>query len=67
MIDLNKAYSDRIVAATDPFNQLAMWLYPVSNTNNTTGDICDRIIYNYATKKWSLAKAQMLVKYFHNL
>ena len=56
-LNLNKAYSDRIVAATDPFNQLAMWLYPsVSNTNNTTG-ICDRIIiYNYATKKWSLAK-----------
>ena len=35
-----------------------MWLYPsVNNTSNTTG-ICDRIIiYNYATKKWSLAKA----------
>ena len=35
-----------------------MWLYPsVNNTSNTTG-ICDRmIIYNYATQKWSLAKA----------
>ena len=56
--DLNKAYSDRICAAVDPFNQLAMWLYPsASNTTNTTG-ICDRIIiYNYATKKWSLAEA----------
>ena len=56
--DLNKAYSDRICAAVDPFNQLAMWLYPsVNNTTNTTG-ICDRIIiYNYVTKKWSLAKA----------
>ena len=55
--NLNKAYADRIVAATDPFNTLAMWLYPsVNNTNNTTG-ICDRmIIYNYSTKKWSLAK-----------
>ena len=55
--DLNKAYTDRICAAVDPFNQLAMWLYPsASNTTNTTG-ICDRIIiYNYATKKWSLAK-----------
>ena len=55
--NLNKAYADRIVAATDPFNTLAMWLYPsVNNTNNTTG-ICDRmIIYNYATQKWSLAK-----------
>ena len=57
-LDLNKAYSDRICAAVDPFNQLAMWLYPSkNNTSNTTG-ICDRIIiYNYVTKKWSLAKA----------
>ena len=57
-LNLNKAYADRICAAVDPFNQLAMWLYPsVNNTSNTTG-ICDRIIiYNYATKKWSLAKA----------
>ena len=57
-LDLNKAYSDRICAAVDPFNQLAMWLYPsASNAANTTG-ICDRIIiYNYVTKKWSLAEA----------
>jgi hypothetical protein len=56
-LDINKAYTDRICAAVDPFNQLAMWLYPsASNTTNTTG-ICDRIIiYNYVTKKWSLAK-----------
>ena len=55
--NLNKAYADRIVAATDPFNTLAMWLYPsVNNTSNTTGT-CDRmIIYNYSTQKWSLAK-----------
>ncbi len=54
--DLNKAFSDRICAAVDPFNQLAMWLYPsASNTSNTTG-ICDKvIIYNYATQKWSTA------------
>ena len=57
-IDLNKGYSDRICAAVDPFNQLAMWLYPsASNTSNTTG-ICDKIIiYNYATKKWSTSDA----------
>ena len=57
-LNLNKAYTDRICAAVDPFNQLALWLYPsVNNTSNTTG-ICDRIlIYNYATKKWSLANA----------
>ena len=56
-LDLNKAFSDRICAAVDPFNQLAMWLYPsINNLSNTTG-ICDRIIiYNYVTKKWSLAK-----------
>ena len=57
-LDLNKAFAERICAAEDPFNQLAMWLYPsASNTANTTG-ICNRIIiYNYATKKWSLAEA----------
>ncbi len=57
-LNLNKAYSDRICAAVDPFNQLAMWLFPsTSDTSNTTG-ICDKIIiYNYATKKWSLADA----------
>ena len=57
-VDLNKAFSDRICAAVDPFNQLAMWLYPsASNTSNTTG-ICDKIlIYNYATQKWSTAEA----------
>ncbi len=56
-LNLNKAYSDRIVAAVDPFNTLAMWLYPsVNNASNTTG-ICDRmIVYNYSTKKWSLVK-----------
>jgi len=55
-LDLNKAFTDRICAAVDPFNQLAMWLYPsASNTSNTTG-ICDKvIIYNYATQKWSTA------------
>ena len=57
-IDLNKAYSDRIVATTDPFNQLAIWLYPsADDTANTTG-ICDKVlIYNYATEKWSSANA----------
>lgn len=56
--NLNKAFSDRIVAAVDPFNQLALWLYPsADNVTNTTG-ICDKIlIYNYATQKWSLAEA----------
>src|SRR6056300_128313 len=54
--DLNKAFGDRICAAVDPFNQLALWLYPSSNNATNTTGICDRIlIYNYATKKWSLA------------
>ena len=57
-LDLNKAFSDRICAAVDPFNQLALWLYPSKNdTANTTG-IRDKIlIYNYATQKWSTADA----------
>ena len=56
--NLNKAGTDRICAAVDPFNQLALWLYPsASNTANTTG-ICDKvIIYNYSTQKWSTADA----------
>ena len=55
--DLNKAYTDRITAAVDPFNQLAIWLYPSKdNSSNTTG-ICDKLlIYNYITEKWSTAK-----------
>ena len=57
-LNLNKGFSDRICAAVDPFNQLAMWLFPsTANTSNTTG-ICDKIIiYNYVTQKWSLAEA----------
>ena len=57
-IDLDKAFSDRIVAAVDPFNTLAIWLYPsADNQANTTG-ICDKLlIYNYVTEKWSFAKA----------
>lgn len=56
--DLNKAYTDRIVSAVDPFNTLALWLYPSKdNTSNTTG-ICDKLlIYNYVTQKWSTAEA----------
>ena len=56
--DLNKAFTDRIVAAVDPFNQLAIWLYPSSSdTTNTTG-VCDKlIIYNYVTEKWSISNA----------
>tara|TARA_R110000824_G_scaffold92368_5_gene224177 strand:+ start:1401 stop:3212 length:1812 start_codon:yes stop_codon:yes gene_type:complete len=57
-IDLDKAYTDRIVAAVDPFNSLAIWLYPsADNQANTTG-ICDKLlVYNYVTEKWSFAKA----------
>ena len=56
--DLNKGFSNRIVAAVDPFNTLAIWLYPsADNQANTTG-ICDKLlIYNYITEKWSFAKA----------
>ena len=60
-LDINKAYVDRIKAAVDPFNQLAMWAYP-SKDSATAGGLCDKIIiYNYATKKWSLAIANTSV------
>ena len=64
--DLNKAYTDRISAAVDPFNTLALWLYPSKNNPNTSG-ICDRLlIYNYVTQKWSVAnvKASQIFKQF---
>ena len=61
-LDLNKAYTDRIKAAVDPFNQLALWAYPSVNTSPNQTGLCDRIIiYNYATKKWSLAEANTSV------
>ncbi len=56
--DLNKSFSDRISASVDPFNTLAIWLYPSVNEANTTG-ICDRLlIYNYVTKKWTIAEVK---------
>ena len=56
--DLNKAYTDRITAAVDPFNTLAIWLYPSKDNPNTTG-VCDKLlIYNYITQKWSVAKVK---------
>ena len=64
--DLNKAYTDRITAAVDPFNTLVIWLYPSKLNPNTTG-ICDRLlIYNYVTQKWSVAnvKASQIFKQF---
>ncbi len=64
--DLNKAYTDRITAAVDPFNTLAIWLYPSKQNPNTTG-VCDRLlIYNYVTQKWSIAnvKASQIFKQF---
>ena len=57
--DLNKAFSDRIAAAVDPFNTLAIWLYPSKNNPGNTTGICDRLlIYNYVTQKWSIANVQ---------
>ena len=60
-LNINRAYTDRIKAAVDPFNQLVMWAFPSKNTEGVTG-LCDRIIiYNYATKKWSLAETKCSV------
>jgi hypothetical protein len=56
--DVNKAFMDRICAAVDPFNTLAIWLYPSKDNPNTTG-VCDKLlIYNYITQKWSVAKVK---------
>ena len=57
--DLNKAYTDRITAAVDPFNTLAIWLYPSKNNAGNTTGVCDRLlIYNYVTQKWSIANVE---------
>ena len=66
-LDLNKAFSDRITAAVDPFNTLAIWLYPSKNNAGNTTGICDRLlIYNYVTEKWSIAnvKASQIFEQF---
>ena len=66
-LDLNKAFSDRITAAVDPFNTLAIWLYPSKNNPGNTTGICDRLlIYNYVTQKWSIAnvKASQIFEQF---
>ena len=58
-LDLNKAFTDRITAAVDPFNTLAIWLYPSKNNPGNTTGICDRLlIYNYVTQKWTIANVQ---------
>ena len=51
--DLNKAYTDRISAAVDPFNQLAIWSYV--SKRSTTANPDSLIIYNYVTQKWTYA------------
>ena len=51
--DLNKAYTDRISAAVDPFNQLAIWSYV--SKRSTDGNPDSLMIYNYVTKKWTFA------------
>ena len=58
-LDLNKAFTDRITAAVDPSNTLAIWLYPSKNNPGNTTGICDRLlIYNYVTQKWTIANVQ---------
>jgi hypothetical protein len=51
--DLNKAYTDRISAAVDPFNQLAIWSYVSKRSTNGLPD--SLLIYNYVTQKWTYA------------
>jgi hypothetical protein len=51
--DLNKAYTDRISAAVDPFNQLAIWSYVSKRSTNGIPD--SLLIYNYVTQKWTYA------------
>ena len=51
--DLGPNFTSRITCSIDPLNQLVMWSYP---SIESTGEPDSIIIYNYAVKKWSLAR-----------
>lgn len=56
--DFNGAFPDKMTSAVDPTNQIVVWSY-VSNSN-TSGSVPDKLlIYNYAIKRWSIAKVSV--------
>ena len=58
LYDFNGAFPDKMTSAVDPTNQIVVWSY-VSNSN-TSGSVPDKLlIYNYAIKRWSIAKVSV--------
>ena len=54
--DFDTNYADRMSAAVDPINEVAMWSY--TSTQSPTGQPDKIIIYNYVLNKWSLAEIE---------
>lgn len=51
--DLDQAQMFRMIGAADPINKMVFWAYP--GVGNTSGNPNRLIIYNWATKTWSIA------------
>jgi hypothetical protein len=50
---LASAYSDNIISAVDPTNQLVVWAYPSVDSADGSND--ELVIYNYRLNRWSRA------------
>lgn len=50
--DFNASYKNKMTAAVDPLNQIAVWSY--TSTASTTGQPDRLLIYNYALNRWSI-------------
>lgn len=54
--DFDTNYADRMSAAVDPINEIAMWSY--TSTQSPSGQPDKIIMYNYVLNKWSLAEIE---------
>jgi hypothetical protein len=54
--DFDSNYADRMSAAVDPLNEVAMWSY--TSTSSPSGQPDKILIYNYTLNKWSLAEVE---------
>jgi len=56
LTDFDSNYKDRMSAAVDPINEVAMWSY--TSTQSPSGQPDKIIMYNYTLGKWSLAEIE---------
>ena len=54
--DFDSNFADRMSAAVDPLNEVAMWSY--TSTSSPTGQPDKIIMYNYVLNKWSIANIE---------